>query len=107
MTLEPFTETELDELTGSLLFIGSVSQAAAGFLEVTSMGEALEAWEFLNHLPPEVAGELLAVHAQALAAVSYRVDQHGEAIASALHSLEARVQAEAGPEAQPEAEPAE
>lgn len=88
MTLESYTERELDQLSGALLLAGGVGAAGVALLEQLRDNEEL--WEFTNLAPAEVTSALLSVTVQLLAALRQEIDQHGEAISSALDSLAER-----------------
>jgi hypothetical protein len=95
MANETFTPAELDELSGALLFTGSLTNAVGAVLDVTLDPESFELIEFINHLPVEVAVPLLVATAMAIEEAQARLGQASKATRSAIESAAAIVQAQA------------
>lgn len=99
MANETYTPKELDELSGSLLFLGRVHNAIASFLDVTQFTKDTELVELLNHAPASMVMEILPATSMLLSEVSARIQELQKATGAAIGSCAERVKLAANDEA--------
>lgn len=92
---EQYTHDEVDQLVGSMLYLGRVHNVIATLLDTTRYRSDLALIEFVNHAPVELVEELLPATAMLLAEVHARVVELERAVAAAMDSTAARVVADA------------
>lgn len=91
MTTETYTAKELDELSGSLLFLGRIHNCIASFLDATAELGDTSLIELVNHAPASMVMEILPATSMLLAEVSARIDELQGATGAAIDSCAERV----------------
>jgi hypothetical protein len=93
--METYTNAELDQLGGSLLYIGSLHAAIGLLLDATKYRRDVALIEYVNHGPVGMVDELLPATALVIAEAQGRLAELAGAVDAALDYKAERAQAEA------------
>lgn len=85
-----YTNTELDQLAGALLSVGTWNGALGHMLDVTSDWTAYGLFEFINHMPIGPAVEILTTIMSAGQEVKARLEVMLRAVDAAMDSTAER-----------------
>lgn len=91
--LNTYTNTELDQLAGSMLALGTWNGALGLMLDVTSDASAFDLFEYVNHLPVRPAADILSTVVFAAEEVKARLTAMIKAANAAIDSTAERASA--------------